>query len=248
MTYRYLTDLADVLVDAGLSVVEVSGWKTRGRPASTGGFDPRGIVVHHTGGTADTDAYVNWMTLDGRTDLPAPLCQLALSRRGTVYVCAAGRANHAGTARATGPMPATSDGNGMYLGIEAMNTGSEGWSPAQYDAYVAMCAALCNHYGWPATHVRAHRETSTTGKWDPGLLDMDKFRNDIATRMEDDMAQHSDTLDKILEVAQDTRKAIGELRKKEAQRYQNTIKEMRAQGRTADEILAAVEAQANEEN
>lgn len=177
-----LTDLATACRKSGLAVVELPGWQTRTRPASSGGFDPKGVLVHHTGGNSDDRTYADWMALTGRSDLPAPLCQLALSRTGVVYVSAAGRANHGGTARATGPMPA-GDANALYVGIEAMNNGSEGWTPVQYRAYVALCAALCEHYGWPATHVRAHKETSTTGKWDPGLLDMVQFRNDIAAEI-----------------------------------------------------------------
>ncbi|MCD4535631.1 N-acetylmuramoyl-L-alanine amidase [Nocardioides sp. cx-169] len=191
-----LTDLADACRKSGLNVIELSGWRTRARPASTGGFDPRGVLVHHTGGASDTKEYALWMAATGRADLPAPLCQLALDRKGTVYVCAAGRANHGGDAKATGPMPA-GDGNALYIGIEAMNDGSEGWAPTQYAAYVALCAALCDHYGWPASHVRAHRETSLTGKWDPGLLDMDKFRNDIAARLEED-EMNADEIRKII--------------------------------------------------
>jgi hypothetical protein len=180
-----LPDLADACRKSGLKVIELDGWRTRGRPTSTGGFNPRGVLCHHTGGSSDSRDYVEWMALTGRSDLPAPLCQLALDRRGNVYVCAAGRANHGGTAKATGPMP-SGDANSLYVGIEALNTGSEGWAPAQYDAYVALCAALCAHYGWPATHVRAHRETSVTGKWDPGRLDMDRFRADVAEAIEGD--------------------------------------------------------------
>lgn len=178
-----LHDLADAARKSGLTVVELPGWQTRTRPGS---FAPRGVLVHHTGGDSDTRAYVDWMALQGRSDLPAPLCQLALSRTGVVYVCAGGRANHGGTAKASGPMPA-GDANALYIGIEALNNGSEGWTATQYAAYVALCAALCEHYGWPATHVRAHRETSVTGKWDPGRLDMDQFRTDIANHQGDDM-------------------------------------------------------------
>lgn len=184
----YLTDLADAARKSGLQVVELPGWRTRGRP---GAFAPRGVLCHHTGGTSDSRAYVEWMALEGRDDLPAPLCQLALSRTGVVYVLAAGRANHGGTARASGPIPA-GDANAMLVGIEAMNTGSEGWTDVQRDAYARLCAALCQHYGWPAAAVRAHRETSTTGKWDPGLLDMDEHRATVArlldNGLEDDVA------------------------------------------------------------
>lgn len=189
-----LIDLAHACRKSGLRVVELPGWQKRGRPASTGDFDPRGILCHHTGASADDRAYVEWMTYRGRADLPAPLCQLALDRSGTVYVCAAGRANHAGTAKASGPMPA-GDGNELYIGIEALNDGSEGWTATQGEAYARLCAALCKYYGWPATHVRAHRETSTTGKWDPGLLDMDEHRARVTTLMEDnDMTPEQDKM------------------------------------------------------
>ncbi len=195
-----LNDLAAAARKSGLRVVELPGWKKRGRPASSGGFNPRGVLCHHTGGESDGRDYVEWMAYQGRADLPAPLCQLALSRSGIVYVVAGGRANHGGTAKKTGPMPA-GDANYLYVGIEAMNTGSEGWGTkgedaagntiTQGEAYARLCAALCDHYGWPASHVRAHRETSVTGKWDPGGLDMDTFRARVAdlipTIGEDDM-------------------------------------------------------------
>lgn len=198
MTNRYLTDLADVLRDAGLKVVEVPGWRTRGRPHSTGRFDPIGNLWHHTGAKdtnplsiADDRAYADWLAEIGRSDLPAPLCQVSIGRDGTCYVCAAGRGNHAGDARPTGPMPG-GDGNELYLGWECQNDGTEGWSPAQYAAMVTAGAATSAHYGWAAAANRAHRETSLTGKWDPGRLDMDRFRTDIANHQEDPMAQFTE--------------------------------------------------------
>lgn len=192
----YLLDLADACRASGLRVVEVPNWRTLGRPASTGGFDPQGVLCHHTGSKdtnpesiTDDRAYAEWLAKIGRSDLPAPLCQISLDRTGTVYVCAAGRGNHAGTAKATGGMP-SGDGNALYLGIEAHNTGSEGWAHkgtdaagntiTQGEAYARLCAALCRHYDWPAAHVRAHRETSVTGKWDPGRLDMTQHRAAVA--------------------------------------------------------------------
>lgn len=175
-------DLAKAARKSGLKVVVIPGWKKRGRPASTGGFDPKGVLCHHTAGKDDSRAYVEWMTLKGRPDLPAPLCQLALSRKGVVYVCAAGRSNHAGKAKASGPMPA-GDGNTLYIGIEALNDGYEGWTAKQYNAYVRLCTALCRHYGWKATHVRAHKETSTTGKIDPGKMDMNQLRKKVGAQL-----------------------------------------------------------------
>ena len=178
---RYLTDLADVLRKAGLDVVEMPGWKTRGRP---GAFDPKGVLCHHTAGAGDgyNDAW--GMATNGRADLNPPLAQLALSRKGTWYVLAAGRANHAGRCKAIGglqPYPGESygDGNAQLLGIEAQNRGTdaEDWSPTQYRSYVRGVAALTKHYGWRI--VFGHKETSTSGKVDPDFS-MDKFRRDVA--------------------------------------------------------------------
>ncbi|MEO5745789.1 MAG: N-acetylmuramoyl-L-alanine amidase [Terracoccus sp.] len=175
----YLTDLADVLRAAGLNVIEVPGWKTRGRP---GAFNPKGVLCHHTAGTSDSRAYIDWMAITGRTDLNAPLAQVGLSRTGIAYVMAAGRANHGGKMRAIAGLPA-GDGNATLIGIEAMNTGFEGWSPAQYAAYVLICAALNNHYGWPASRTLGHKETSLSGKIDPGKMSMPDFRADVARKM-----------------------------------------------------------------
>ncbi|GAA5143360.1 hypothetical protein GCM10023340_08640 [Nocardioides marinquilinus] len=162
-----------------VDVVELPGWRDRGRPASTGTFRPVGGLWHHTGGSPDTPAYVDWMTLEGRPDLPAPLCQTAVGRRGVIYLCAAGRANHAGVARAAGTV-AAGDGNSLYWGTECLNTGSEGWSPAQYGAMVVLGVVKMDVLGTSAQAQRMHRETSTTGKWDPGMLDADDFRRDLA--------------------------------------------------------------------
>lgn len=174
--------LRKALKGHGLRLVPIDGWWGRGRPPSTGGFNPVGVLCHHTGSATGGKSYAEWMARVGRSDLPAPLCQIGLDKDGTVYLCASGRANHAGTAKASGPI-AAGDGNAMYIGIEAMNSGSEGWSKKQYDAYVTVCAALCLHFGWKAARVRAHKETSTTGKWDPGMLDMHKFRRDVGAEI-----------------------------------------------------------------
>ena len=183
MTQRYLTELADVLRAAGLKVVEIDGWKTRGRPPSTGGFDPVGVLWHHTGDTRDGKTCADWLAKVGRTDLPAPLCQLAVDREGVWYVCAAGRANHAGVARASGTV-AAGDGNELYVGVECMNTGTEGFGKVQRDSMVRGGAAIGLHILHTSAEAqRGHRETSVTGKWDPGLLDLDAFRADIARAM-----------------------------------------------------------------
>lgn len=187
MAYKFLPDdLADRFRAAGLKVVEVPGWQRRGRPASVGSFAPVGVLWHHTGSSdRDPDSlkddleYAKWLFLTGRSDLNPPLCQISVGRDGTVYVGAAGRANHAGEARASGPVRA-GDGNALYVGVECQNNGTEGWEPEQYEAMVAVGVVLTRLLKGTAAHNRAHKETSVTGKWDPGALDMDKFRAAIA--------------------------------------------------------------------
>lgn len=179
MPQARLTTLARDLRKVGLRVVELNDWQTRSRPASSGDFAPVGVLWHHTGASSDGAEYANWLANVGRPDLPAPLSQLSIGRDGTVYVLAAGRANHAGEAKAFGPVPA-GDGNALYVGVECQNTGGEGWAGPQYEAMVKTGVALAKLLGTDERSQPGHRETSVTGKWDPGLLDLPDFRADIA--------------------------------------------------------------------
>jgi N-acetyl-anhydromuramyl-L-alanine amidase AmpD len=184
------SNLPELLRKHGLTVVEIDGWKTRGRPASTGGFAPVGVLCHHTASSANGRAAIP-LLVNGRSDLPGPLCHLSLDRQGVVYVVAAGRANHAGKAKASGSV-AAGDGNTLYIGIEAQNAGTgEKWPKAQYDAYVLLAAVLSvevTHNS--AQTVRGHKETSVTGKIDPAgptpyeaTFDMGKFRDRVAAQI-----------------------------------------------------------------
>ena len=182
---------------AGLTVVEIPQWIGRGRP---GLFAPRGILNHHTGASANgwslakELSYAKWMFLTGRSDLSAPLVQLALGRSGTVYVGASGRANHAGSAKASGTVPA-GDGNTLYVGIEWMLSGSEVIPESMMRAAVTLNAVLAEVVlgKIPNTSISAHYQTSVTGKWDIGdpkgirfhdkmVLDVAKFRTAVATQ------------------------------------------------------------------
>lgn len=192
-------NFAHLLREAGLTVVEVEGWRFRGRPASTGGFAPVGSLNHHTGASArgwtraKELAYAKWMFLTGRSDLPAPLCQVAIGRSGTIYVGAAGRANHAGTAKAVGSV-AAGDGNRLYVGWEWMLSGTEEIPKVMYEAAVTANAVLTAEVLKHSVEVIAcHFQTSVTGKWDIGdpngvpfsghkVLDVAKFRRAVAAR------------------------------------------------------------------
>lgn len=218
-----LTDLADAALSSGLRVVTVPGWETRTRPPSSGPFNPGGQLVHHTGSKdvnphaiSDDLAYADWLARIGRSDLPAPLCQLSLGHSCVVFVCAAGRGNHAGIDRDTGR-----DGNRLRLGIEFQNTGTEGWQGVgldafgdritQWEAATRLSAALNVWYHWPLDNTRAHKEQSVTGKWDPGEMDMSAFRSTVGHWMthpkENDVAL---TENEVRRIAEATAKATWE--------------------------------------
>jgi hypothetical protein len=180
VTYVHITWLAATLRAKGCTVVEQPGWKTRGRPASTGQFNPRGVLLHHTAsGVNSTTANPHpslTTVINGRPDLPGPLCHVLIDWRGWCYTIAAGRANHAGQAKASGPMPA-GDGNAMYVGIEIdYNAPRQTHSNAQFSAALTATAAILGHFGKNENYVRAHRETSVTGKIDPSGIDLANFR------------------------------------------------------------------------
>jgi hypothetical protein len=173
--------------------VEVGGWQERGHG---GMVAVRGIVCHHTAGAPTGDFPSLAVVRDGRADLPGPLSALGLGRSGTVYVIAAGLSWHAGD----GSWPGL-NGNGDCLGIEAESVGDgHDWTAAQRDAYPRLCAALCRHYGIPASLVIAHREW-TDRKIDPLGIDMDDLRGTVARLLdgdEDDMTpEQAAALDRI---------------------------------------------------
>lgn len=183
---RLPRNLPTLLRNAGLTVVVLPNWLNTGHD---GVFDAEGVLDHHTGSydsltDADNDYdYAIWLQRIGRKDLAAPLCNIALSAEGVVYLCAAGKAYHAGKAKPVGTM-AGGDGNRLYIGIEAMNDGTQGWGEKQYKAYVTLNAVLTRSVTKNSVStVRGHKETSITGKWDPGKMDMDKMRRDVKAKI-----------------------------------------------------------------
>jgi hypothetical protein len=168
------TGIATRLRAAGLTVVEVAGWQTRG----TAGFDPRGSVDHHTAGPRSGNAPSLATCTYGRPDLPGPLCHVLVGRDNTCYVIAAGRANHAGSGGWRGL-----SGNSSVYGVERENVGTtaEPWRPDQTSTAATVHAALIRGR---ATHemVCGHKEW-TSRKVDPHTVDMHAFRAMVAQRL-----------------------------------------------------------------
>ncbi|MGC4804846.1 peptidoglycan recognition protein family protein [Micromonospora sp. DT233] len=174
--------LADVLRGAGVTVVEHGNWL--GRVAGSS-FAPIGVLWHHTAATssaANPHPALN-ICINGRSDLPGPLCQALVDYHGVFHVISGGRANHAGTSRGSGPIPA-GDGNTLMVGWEIDYNGvNQEMTSAQYSASVLATAAVLRRLGRDASHARGHRETSTSGKIDPSFINLDSMRADVARQL-----------------------------------------------------------------
>ena len=215
--------LAEILRPV-VNLREHSGWQTHVRP---GGFEPVGIIIHHTAGKNDLSTVIN-----GRSDLPGPLSNLYFDRDGDfpVTLVSAGRCNHAGAGaslvldeardgKAAGPDAAARNlsdgpnGNFFFYGFEAENLGDgvQPWPAEQYSSMVAAAAAICRSHGWSAGHVIGHREW-TRRKIDPRGFSMGAFRADVQSRitnhpLEDDVltTEQAATLQLAFEQARDAK-------------------------------------------
>lgn len=181
----YLTDLANVLRDAGLTVVEVPGWRTRGYRRLVGDtyradlLGVESIIAHHTATSWKSPGDYPTLTTvqNGRSDVAGPLSQLGLGRSGTWYVIAAGYANH------TGATLEPWQSNSYALGVEAEASGvgdPRDWPKAQMDSYARGVKALAEHYGVPVDRVLGHKEIAAPRgrKTDPSF-DMGAFRTKV---------------------------------------------------------------------
>ena len=141
-----LTWLPSVLRKAGLKVVEVKGWQTRGR-GDVGKIEF--VLCHHTATQQPGNNPSLWIVRDGRPDVTGPLAQLVLGRDGTYYVVAAGKANHAGK----GVWNKMADvGNSKAIGIEAENNGLSQIAPGAVNhgpqsRWMPTCGALRPSWG-----------------------------------------------------------------------------------------------------
>ncbi|NIH72203.1 N-acetylmuramoyl-L-alanine amidase [Auritidibacter ignavus] len=166
------TGLARVARKTGYPVVEVKGWKRRGYGQMSGA---RSVMCHHTAGPRNGNYPSLGVVRDGRPGIPGPLAHYGLGRDGTIYVIAAGRANHAGK------VSHTNYTNSYSIGIEAENTGrGEQWGSAQMDAYVKLCAELCKEFRLDMSRVIGHKEAAVPRgrKVDP-TFNMTTFRNAV---------------------------------------------------------------------
>lgn len=169
---------------AGIIVHEYPGCWTRGNglsPAYEGGID------HHTAsafGVALPTTSAGKLLADGRSDLSGPLCNYAGNDDGTLTFIAAFPANHAGASggRSMGPLPTTRLFNPRVMGLEIVYPGTVPMRDAQYRTALIWSRIVADVLGYGnIQRIRAHAETSITGKWDPGdapgrTINMPAFR------------------------------------------------------------------------
>jgi hypothetical protein len=169
------TGIANRLRSFGVRVVEVDGWQSR----SAGSFEPRGSVNHHTAGGASGATPSLGVCINGRSDLPGPLCNVMQSRepdgRDIAYVIAAGRANHAGNGGWRGL-----SGNSSVYGLEIEHVGTnsipEGRRVIASTIHAAMIDGRCG-----ADMVAQHSEWAPDRKIDLATeVDGNGFRQRIA--------------------------------------------------------------------
>ncbi|HEX7825975.1 MAG TPA: N-acetylmuramoyl-L-alanine amidase, partial [Mycobacterium sp.] len=187
------TWLEDVLRPAlGDRLKTLPGWQDSGVGGTMGQI--WGVIWHHTGNASATAQSIR----DGRPDLAGPLSQLHIAQDGTVTIVAVGPCNHAGLGSWVG-LP-TDGANTRTIGIECAwprdttiteaTQNREPWPDAQIIAMRDVGAALSLHLGVDASHNISHSEWARfgpagyrQGKWDPGNIDMNWFRGEIAKDM-----------------------------------------------------------------
>ncbi|MFD0344273.1 N-acetylmuramoyl-L-alanine amidase [Streptomyces sp. NPDC127117] len=184
----------EVLMDEGLTVVQVGDWRTHNRNHKGPWGPVNGVMIHHTV-TSGTAATVR-ICRDGYPDLPGPLCHGVIAKDGRIHLVGHGRANHAGLGdddvlravvaekRLPGDNEANTDGNRHFYGFECENLGDgkDPWPDAQLEAVEKAAAAICRHHGWNSRSVIGHKEWQP-GKVDPRGFTMDTMRARIHDRL-----------------------------------------------------------------
>lgn len=185
MSAGFTHAVADGLRYNGVQVSFEPGYLTRGNGYSFPDGRPRGLLIHHTGSRIDTGLST---LVNGRPDLGPPLCNTCGYGDGRVHFLAAHVANHAGASGGPdmGPLLVTRLFNPQVWGHEIMFPGLTEMTPAQYRSAQILGGVICGILGVDVEHVRAHANTSKTGKWDPGRgdgttnpIDMRRFRGGI---------------------------------------------------------------------
>lgn len=203
MSITQCLDINSRLRAAGITVREAEGWQTRGNSYASA---YEGGLIHHTAtgyGVAVPGTGIGNLLIVGRSDLRGPLCNYAGNDDGSVTIIAANPANHAGASggRSMGPLPTTTLFNPRVLGLEIVYPGTAPMRSAQYRTALIWARIVADVVGrGDIERIRAHAETSVTGKWDPGVtegrtIDMAAFRRAARTILQEDDVELTDKVD-----------------------------------------------------
>lgn len=181
MSVSFAQAVVDGLRHNGIVVHFWQGWERQGNGMSSA---YQGLIQHHT---ASNYGSAFQMLVSGRSDLSGPLCNSAGNADGSITIIAAHPANHAGASggRSMGPLTITRSFNKYVWGHEIVYPGDKPMTAAQDHAAKVLGGVIGGILRRPnAEWVRAHAETSITGKWDPGYapgktIDMNAFRAGI---------------------------------------------------------------------
>lgn len=191
------TTYVAALRSEGCRVLEHARWSNVDRP---GPWEPRGVMVHHTGPPVDVETMLGILRR-GRPDLPGPLCHAGGRPNGIIDLVGWFDANHAGAGDPRvleavilddrpppAPRPGADkvDGNMAFYGLELIHAGHPRapFPDAQVEAAVRYCAALCRAHRWTANSVIYHKGW-TTRKVDPttSFPTITEFRRRVAERL-----------------------------------------------------------------
>ena len=129
---------------------------------------------HHTASGMGRNLPSLNVVVNGRPDLPGPLCHVLTGRDNCNVVIAAGRANHAGK----GSWNGSSVGNSAYFGIEVENVGTaaEPWRPDQLQNVAEVTAALIGYNAALVADCCMHKEWAPSRKIDMHTVSGNEMR------------------------------------------------------------------------
>ncbi|MGV7669162.1 N-acetylmuramoyl-L-alanine amidase [Mycobacterium kansasii] len=180
--------LENVLREAlGERLVVEPGWTQRGTGGQMG--DIWGVMIHHTGNSNERVEVIRDGVQQGSGFLPGPLSQCLIKPSGKCHLIAVGPCNHAGIG--SYPGLGANNGNQRLIGFECAwptirPDGSydvnEQWPDAQIITMRDAATAIVKRLGYGADRVIGHKEYAgaAQGKWDPGNIDMDWLRREVA--------------------------------------------------------------------
>ena len=166
----FLTEMANWLRAAGLTVIEYQGWKTRARGSGGYAAMPLCVMWHQTasGSSWDGQRDADYCAVG---DPNSPVSNLYIDRKGQVWVLAAGATNTNGKGNSMRFSRGTVPQDGMNtraVGVEMGNNGvGEPWPQCQVDAMFLTSNTINARIGNQPTDCAGHWDYAPTRKIDP---------------------------------------------------------------------------------